>query len=548
MTTPVSTITIFPPGRESAIKFVNGHLKERAKDEVSGDIVRMKRDEALPPGELKPPETEAVNGEKSVSRFGSELADGIFPRLPEAEGLKGNGNAFVKEPTDKFLGFTEHEESVQDTLKVVSDVLHRAYHRRTNVSCWILYLTLKSFGFDDYEPVKRILTFDPEHPKDTEKFAGFVRKYAEYIKLKDDFPEQAKKFVEEKFKDKKEQKLVGLVSFVLNITDRFPKEFINNFPFLFSIQNLAMPLLANLKKEGFFGKLFNFMRMINPWIGDFLAEQIGNFKNEFLQIKEGIESIQDPFKDTKLKPNQVTDKSEIIDEVNITDLSKEQFNLKKVVRTVNDVFDRLFGRQTTISSWILNGILRFVGKHSSYQAFAKQFTEDDSFIKNLHEHLMEAGKCLKEGKKEPELDKEKFSGIKYHVAGIFYYIVSIANTLTEGFIKKSTNIFGSIFSVQNLFMPILSEFITKGKAATCIHILRDVNPLLNDIIDYMANYRKEILDVKKEKEKIDSVLPTFTKKMALSTLRKALNGVGALGRNIIELSKRVLRRAPKAMA
>lgn len=549
MVQPVKRITFLNQAQEPVLKYIGENIpgcegiKHLDKIEIDPELDPKIKSTEQAENELPKPQA-VLQKEKLdtpvVLKLNTVKGKEVFKALQEIDGVKDKeGEAYVIDAKDKFLGFTEHEEAVQSTLKTVSDILDRAYNRRTNVSCWILFLYLRYFGFkkDDYEPVRSILTYDPNDPQ---KSTDFVRKFAKYLKLKKEDKARAEEFVNSAFDgDSEKEKKLGLVKlscFVMNSSNKLPQGFLNKFPLVFAIQNLAMPILANLVKTGFWGNLFHYMRMINPWVCDFLAEQVANFKAEIFKVQNSIESINDPFKDDKTEIE--ADGKDVIDEVRFTDLDKEQYGLKKVVGYVNDAFDRFFGRQTTLASWILHGVLWLFG--TDYKSFASQFTEDSGFVKNLCEHLKLAKVSADTKQNEPELSKNKFQKPgQLIVAKIILGVVSIANALKPSTIKKITNVFGCAFSIQNLFMPILSEFVKKGKIATCVHILRDINPLLNDILDYFANYRKEILDVQRENKKIEGLLPVLKKDQMF---KAATRNIKTLWTSIREFGSKVFGR------
>lgn len=538
MVQPIKQITFLNQAQEPVLKYIGENIPG-CKDIKYLDKIEI--DTELDPHELSKAPA-ALQSEKSVVlKLNSEKAKEVFKALRELDGVKNKeGEAYVIDSKGKFLGFTEHEEAVQGTFKTVSDILDRAYNRRTNVSCWALYFTLKYYGFtnDDFSPIKSILTYDPQKP---EQYTDFVKKYSHYLKLKESDDKEAEKYLnEEAFRDDPErQKKLGLVNLadsIINKSSKLSDGFLNNFPLIFAVQNLAMPVLARLVTGGFWGKLFNTIRLINPWVGDFLAEQVANFKAEIKAVKQGVEEIKNPFTDA-VKRKETGDDSELIQEAEFTNLDKEEHSLKKVTQSVNEVLDRLFGRKTTLSSWIFSGLLWVFTKYKNYKELADDLINKNDVIKNFLSHIKATKSSVEANQKPPELSKEKFTDVNQRIVlKIFSSVISLANSLTPKFIKNSSNYFGFVFSVQNLFMPILSEFVNKGKIAGFIHFLRDVNPFLNDLLDYVANYRKEILDIQKENEKIKGLLPVLRKDQMF---RAATSNLKTLWTSIREFGSRV---------
>ena len=536
-------ITVFELGRNPAIEYFR---KETRNNEIKY-LDKVEIDSEAEPFHIGLPEE--VDG-KIVLKLGSQKARELFQKLKEEKGLRGDKNEvyFVEEPIEKFVDLNPYEQSVHGALKSADEILDRAYNRRTNVSSWILYLILKHYGFckDDYEPIRKIITGEKEGGFDPD----FIRKYANYLKLNKEDKLKAKEFIQNAFEDdndkKQKQGLVKLVSFVLGVSDKISDGFLNWAPISYAVQNLAMPTLATFVKKGFLGRFFHYMRLINPWLGE-VIEWFGNFKKELKDLKQELQDVYDPFRENSKvqdfdSANKNSDSKDIIEEVEIVKLDKEQYGLKKVVNRVDEVFDRVLGKKTTFTSLVLSGILTLFGK--DYKSFTKQFVEDDGFIKNLCKHLKNVKESVEDKQKEPELSKKIFDGAKYYVAKIVLGAVSVANALPKWVIKEASDILGLIFGVQNLIMPLLAELVKKGRFSSLIPFIRDINPWLNDIVDWVSNFRKEILDVKEQNKKIEGLLPTFSPDMVFGTV---FSNLKSLWKTVSQFRTKVFGKSlPKA--
>lgn len=418
------------------------------------------------------------------------------------------------ENTDYFLDPKNQGECTHNVLKNVFDVLARVYDRRTNTPSWILLAALKVMGFKSINEVEAVF-----------KNQQFKEVFGEYFRLKKNSNSSptADKFLEEAFKNNEQKKnLIKLAYRMVGIANSLSNTFINAFPIAFSLQNIIMPFLARGFQERPIGKLFDFLRLINPWVGDFVAELAGNFKHELHEIRK--------FSNITEEVNTKKDQEE--KEINL--LSPEEYELQKIVKKVNEAFTRLFGKGTTISSWLLRGVLWCFGGHEDYQKFAAKYVDNPDFIKKLYQHL----------KSE---DKVKFDKEERVVANIILGVVRIARSLSPQFIKNTSNIFGLPYSIQNLFMPIIAKFVHEGPLAKIIHFLRDINPLISDLfVDHIGNFRKEILDI--QKEPLIDLFPKLD--IQLGVVKKGLSNLCASVKSLLaiirDFSKGLYGKATKA--
>ena len=233
MVQPVKSITILRTGKDSLIR----HLNELDLGLPEGKKITYLDKIVVDPNSDKSVLEDSKVGELVILKLSNDLGKRVLTELPQTEVLGKEGDAYVIDAKDKFLGFSEYEESVQGTLKTVNEILDRAYNRRTNVTGWVLFLYLRYFGFrkDDYEPIRSILTYDPNSP---EKSTDFIRKFAEYLKLREESRAKAEDFINSAFEgDSEKERKLGLVKlscFVMNASNKLSSGFLNRFPIVFA--------------------------------------------------------------------------------------------------------------------------------------------------------------------------------------------------------------------------------------------------------------------------------------------------------------------------
>ena len=361
----------------------------------------------------------------------------------------------------------QEEKKSQASLKVLSELLDRAYNRRTTLTSWVLYLVFKSFGFqnDNFEPVSNILKEDDNFAK---VFTQYRKKLTENNRADADAYLKTI-FTEEKEEDKnKKQNLVKTASFLIESYNKLNIGFAKWFPKIFCIQNITMPFLKWVFPKI---KLFDFMVTLNPWLYE-VSENLGNYIGEIREIQ---------------KIEKETNKEKVISEINLTPLNSEELSLQNIIKHINNGLDRIFGKGSTLSSMIINKILEHT-PYGGYKAFAEQFTHDD-FVKQLHKGL---------NRKAPD-GEFKDSYIKSFGAKVIWGITSFARSIPAEKIKQFSNIFGLIFVPLNLAMPLLAKVFNKGIMGFVVHSLLKVFPIANELIfDIAANFRKELLDIQKE--------------------------------------------------
>ena len=476
----------------------------------SGEAEKVDKVEAVKvdtSGELKPDEIRFTPSAISSGRYilqlgsakGKEFADGLM----SAENLHGKSidlsdqtqernlsadTAYIIEATDRFLGFSNDEQKVHDLLKNISDMLCRVYNRRTSSSAWTLLMYLQRLGIEDdgKESV-------PEKIDKMLRDPAFIKTFTEYLRLKRTDRGSAESYLHTAFQEdenaEQKKEIARLSSKIIGISNGLPNWVVNIFPVLFTAQNILMPWFVNDKEDsnkGIFSKFANMMVIVNPWIGDYFTELIGNLMKEV----RGIRSISGNLFVNNNGKNTVQNHNHdgvIVDEVKLTEYNHEEYGLQRIVKDVNDAFERLFGKNTTLSSLLLNGMLwLFSSKNKNYQKFAAQYVENPAFIKKLCDYL-------KKGEKGnlDEVFKDLPGGNV--VSRIVLGIVKGVRSISEDTIKRITSTFGFVYSIQNLFIPILAHVFKRGFLGGLIRFLRVANPPVNDLlIDHLGNFRKSL--------------------------------------------------------
>lgn len=409
---------------------------------------------------------------------------------------------YFAEPIEQFPEPKNYSQSVHNALTNVSNILSRAFERRTGMMSWVLLLVLKSYGFskDDFKPIQELL-----------KDASFIQNFTEYYsKVKSESKSEADKFLKDVFADdKKKQRLAKLALLITRSCDTLNNSFIERFPVIFSVQNLAMPILARIFKEGALGRFFDLMRLINPWLSEFLAEPVGIFKAEIQGVKKNLPQVQK----TEEEKQAVSRNGESVDSITISRLNKQDYKLQKIVEHVNAAFERLLGRKNNIGALIIHGLLKHY-KFEGYKAFASDIISKSSFIENLRNHLKDVKKATEEGtntfRSEYDSIRQKFQeGKEALVGGIASGIISIAKAMPQWFLDKAPRVLGLPYSFQYLFMPILTKIVKEDSLlGKILHFLRDINPWINDLLlDPTATFQEEIRNIRTESEAIPELIP-----------------------------------------
>ncbi|GEM_PF-6080116 len=466
-------------------------------------------------GELQPDEVRftpsAISPGRYILQFGSTKGKEFTDGLMTPENLQGKSidlsdqkqgkdlnpnTAYVIEATDRFLGFSNDEQKVHDLLRNISDMLSRVYDRRTSSSAWMLLMYLQRLGIED-DGKESI----PQKIDKMLKDPAFVKVFTEYLRLKRTDRGKAESYLHTAFQEDdnagQKKEIAKLSSKIIGISSGLPDWIVSIFPVVFTAQNILMPWFINEKEDsqkGLFSKFANMMVILNPWIGDYFTELLGNLMKEVRSIRSVSGNLFVNNNTERKNPavHGVVQNPEgvVVDEVKLTDYNHEEYGLQRIVKDVNDAFERLFGKNTTLSSLLLNGMLwLFSSKNKNYQKFAAQYVENPTFIKKLCDYL-------KKGEKSniDEVFKDLPGGSV--VSRIILGIVKGVRSISEDTIKRVTSTFGLIYSIQNLFIPILAHVFKRGFLGGLIRFLRIANPPVNDLlVDHLGNFRKEILSV-----------------------------------------------------
>lgn len=469
--------TVVNSGTKSAIDILKSRFSKSSHDIKEGEWETIKTIKVVE-GELKDKKDCELDKENLVLRVTKENIDvieAIRKDLKTDDYIPGESLQNENTRSKNEDPLTLKEDKSQASLGILSEILDRAYNRRTTLTGWILYFVSTSYGLknDDFGPVSRIL-----------KDSSFAKVFTEYKKLAEENQTEADNYLKSVKFDKKEndlsseakQKLVKTASFLLDKYNNLNLDFVKNFPKVFCIQNIAMPFLKWAFPKV---KLFDFMVCINPWIYDLVSENLGNYVGEI----KGLQAVE-----------QEVNKERVISEINLTTLSREEFSLQNIMKKINSMVERVFGKDSTVSAMIVKDLLKRY-KGMEYKVFAEQFTEDtkeEGFIKELYKGL-----CKNAEAPEGIFDQGKEKGSdKYWVAKIISRITRVATSVTPKCIKESSNTFGAIFAPLNLAMPLLAKVFHKGFLGFMTHAALKVFPIANELLfDHLANFRKEILDI-----------------------------------------------------
>ena len=407
--------------------------------------------------------------EKNISDHLKQALDSV-PQTDNDKSYDGEIRRIKETEADKF---NKEEKKSQASIEVLSEILDRAYNRRTTLTGWILLYVFQYFGFekDDFGAISEIL-----HQ------GKFAQVYTSYKKLALENKSDAEKYLATAFQkspdDKtnydKERKLVKTASFLIDNYNNLNMSFVQWFPKVFCYQNVAMPFLKWLFPKV---KLFDFMVCINPWVYDLVSENMGNYAGEIGRMQ-----------DTESGVNE-----KVVSEIGLTELGYEEFSLQKVIGNINQGFGRIFGKNSTVAAQIFQHLI------GDYKSFANRFLNDTAekgFIRELYEGI----------KPKPEdalsrVPKERFNGDRdqFWVSRIILSVTNFVRSVTPEWITESTNTFGAIFVPLNLTMPILAKIFHKGFLGFVTHTALKVFPLANELFfDHLGNFRKEMLDIKSE--------------------------------------------------
>lgn len=444
---------------------------------------------------------------------------------------------YVLEKEDRFLDFSPFEKHVNEALNNVRYFLSRALGRTTGMFSRVLKFLFGYLGFDvSSDQFSDDLKSGLANPESIKEIA---RLYHLGVNGAED------RSVSENFQGNEKQKALSkFVLKIVNVFDKLNPNFVSWFPLSFCFVNVLTPLLAKL--GGSVGKTFKILRVINPWIDEFLSSVMGVFKHEILKVKDNLNKAQeissgDHTKESLFsrdKPRDADKSKEEIYSIDLLDLSKEQYALKKTIDGVSSALERLIGKKNNISSIIIYILLRSYG-FKDYQDFAAKTILKADFIKNLHECLVEVTRKKKAGETNASLNKEverKFTDPKERqVARGLLALITLSRSLSKEQVTTYPRMFGSFYSWQYLFMPLITVFVgKKNLIGKLLNLIADINPVINDFcFDPLATFQEEIMAIKKESMAISDLLPTLPQ----VSLRRAIDKVIATGKDIWKIVK-----------
>jgi hypothetical protein len=419
---------------------------------------------------------------ENKARIITELRAQLNPQNDLIEGVH-----YVDETYKKSPDFTGEEGRVHSILTNVIEILDRTFNRRTTLTSWALLAYLKKAGLDidDFSPIKALV-------EDPNKAPDFIKKYTNYLKIKSIEPSKAL----EEFNEN-EKKIVKLFSRTTDFYNSFSMGFVRIFPIVFSIENIALPIVNRISswiagEDNFISKTIEKLMVINPWLNEF-AESLGNYFEETKKLQGTL----------RMTPEEVRveeSKSKTLEEIELSGFENtHEYNLNKIVSKVDDAAARLLGKGNTVSSMVLGQVLRSFADEGkgSYKNFIKDYRDNPVFVKKFHSYLNN-GSTDKDGKEV--LDKWWDKSVAKIVKGV----VGIVSSFSNETLNKITNNFGIANAIINPVVPFLSLFIRKGPIAWMLHAVRDILPIFSDLfVDHIANFRKEVVDIKKVTEDED---------------------------------------------
>lgn len=493
MTVPINNyakiITVLDGGRSIAERYLRENLSIPAEISLD-DLVNIKESSDISVLNGKDYVLDEKNNELIIDKQ-KGILNKLRAEIESAESLWKEHEHFVSKETDYNCGLSIEENHTLDILINTSNILDRAFNRRTTLSSWLLYGYLKTIGLkdDDFQLIK-----------DKVQDSDFVKRFNEYLNIKVKHPEKAIKLF-----NSDEQKLVKLYSTVSGFYNKLNLNFVKYFPVAFTIQNVSMPWIAKIFSQGILNKLANTMMILNPWINEF-TENLGNYLIEVRKLQEGFSRVLPDKKQSVQEEEKV--QLEVDNTIKLSRLNNKENSLNNIVSKINEGTKRLFGKGNTVSSICLNFALKvFFGQN--YDVFASQFVDNEDYIKKFATSLEQGNQ---EGNKTPHKEVFKKGSIQDYAARVITQGVRFVKAMPKETMKKITNGFGATYAVLNPLMPLLAHVFKKGPISWVVHTLRDVGPLFNDLfVDHLANFRKEILDIKTETEKedIQKLFPDF---------------------------------------
>lgn len=502
---------------------LGGLLVACGKDKVENLRV-IQKSKALKDNEYKLDDGVLHTGQ---NRFNSIL------KLVKPQEAISNGCVFEKE--DRFLDLLPFEENINGALNNVRYFINRSLGRTTGMFSRVLKAIFGYLGFNISND-----SFINEANNNLTS-PSFIKKVARHFYLNSVNGGEKSTSIDGGFQNNDKQKGLAWLSLkIINVFNKLNPNFVTLFPLTFCFANVLTPWLAKL--NGSVGTFFKILRVVNPWIDEFLSTTMGVFKGEILKVKENLKGAQKVIESNDKEenilshecPGDIESKPSCeVDLIELSPFSKEQYALKKTVDEVSSGLERLIGKKNNISSVVINILLRSYG-FKDYQDFAARTVHKPEFIMKLHECLHEAKRKVKAGEKDVSLNREvenKFTDFKEkQVARVALALITLSRGLDEKQITVYPRVFGSFYSWQYLFMPLVTLIIgNKSLIGKSLNLIADINPIINDFcFDPLATFQEEIMTIRKESESISNILPVLPK----VSLRQAIDKVLATGKEV----------------
>lgn len=435
-------------------------------------------------------------------------ADSASQEAPSSETPKQQHveDALHLQQTNLHDDLSPFEQTVNHSLVKVSDILRRVFNRRTGLMSWILTWSLKSAGLreidangEDQGSINNSFTDVQNRLVD----ADFTKKFAKVLELTERSGNYSKSDVNDAISkifegDKVGQSLAKLAQFTRATSNALPKEFIKWFPRVFSIANMAVPLVSKMFfKNSSIGHALEWVRVFMPAADEFVNTYTALCGDEMNKIKEDVynpdrNKIETCHVDEDGKVCNESDAEYAIGTVELSEMDSEGFRFQQVRDELSSGFKRLFGRERNLVGWVVNLAVRGQGGFKDYEDFERQVIKDPRVLHETYNHLKE---------KNAESSEELFDGIgerfgnsvQENTSKSFLGVMSLVNNLSEDFINKVPKAFGLPYSFFYLGSPIVSKVLNKTLGenswlAWGFDWLSRLAPIINDCgVDILAS-------------------------------------------------------------
>ena len=392
------------------------------------------------------------------------------------------------EETSTYRGFTEYEQDVQKTMENTSDIGKRIHHRRNGALSWLLAGYLNTQGLsknDDFEPVEKSLKGDQSF---TQKVAKFLNKE------------------EVEFDSKSQGVLAKCVSRMQKICNVLPEWFVSHFAKAFVFLNVLSPWIAKWGKGTTLGSTFSVIKMINPWIDEFVNNHTALSGDKIIDNKRILakphnnEAQKLDVSEVDYTDTSKTKNKEVIGDVELFKLDDSGNEFRKVRDITSSAVSRLVAPRTA-SGMIFNWIMKMKG-FANWNEFSKKYVEVPHIAEGVYGYL----DGIKGQKKQQSIgtilegvSKQFKTQADKGVAKGFVALLAIVNSLPNWFIEKVPKYFGAFWSGAYLVLPTLNNIIgEESRFGKAVGLVQRFAPIINDVIvDPFASVFQEANYVKK---------------------------------------------------